>query len=215
VKVLAFDTSKTAGWAFHDTRDHISAIKCGVLEFPDKASIEYCADQMGLKVTALIKEFRPDFVVMETALKMSPGGTLATVVSCMLHGAVLSTVGNFGIPWGTMSSQTWRSMFYGKGFKPPFKVHKLKTPDKKTGKTERIEYLWKEAIVTQCEREGIVLPTKKTIAHNAGEAAAIAYCWHGATIHAGRYRPAFMAFLQQRNTKPASQTSDLFSGAAA
>ena len=201
MKVLAFDTSKSAGWAFFDTSRHVSSIRCDVLEFPAKASIEYCADQMGLKVTKLIKEFRPDFVVMETALKMSPGGTMATVVSCMLHGAVLSTVANFGIPWGTISSATWRKMFYGQGFKPPFKVHQLKKPDPKTGKTERLEYLWKEAIVTQCEREGIVLPAKKTVAHNAGEAAAIAVCWRGAEIHAGRYRPAFQGFLQQRNER--------------
>lgn len=203
MKVLAFDTSKTAGWAFFETTKHVSSIKCGVLEFPDKASIEYCADQMGLKVTALIKEYRPDFVIMETALKMSPGGTMATVVSCMLHGAVLSTVANFGIPWGTISSQTWRSMFYGKGFKPPQKITKLPKPDK-NGRWEKVENLWKEAIVTQCEREGIILPSRKTVAHNAGEAAAIAVCWRGAEIHAGRYRPAFQTFLQHRNERPAA-----------
>ena len=200
MKVLGFDTSKSAGWAFYDTSKHISSIKCGVLEFPAKASIEYCADQMGLKVTALIREHKPDFVVMETALKMSPGGTMATVVSCMLHGAVLSTVANFGIPWGTISSATWRSMFYGKGFKQPQKITKLPKPDAK-GRTEKVENLWKEAIVAQCEREGIVLPPKKSIAHNAGEAAAIAFCWRGAEIHAGRYRPAFQGFLQQRNER--------------
>lgn len=200
MKVLSFDTSKTAGWALFDTTKHLSSIQCGVLEFPAKASIEYCADQMGLKVSKLIKEFRPDFVIMETALKMSPGGTLATVVSCMLHGAVLSTVANFGIPWGTISAATWRLMFYGKGFKPPQKVTKLSKPDSK-GRMEKVENLWKEAIVTQCEREGIVLPTKKTVAHNAGEAAAIAVCWRGAEIHAGRYLPAFQAMLQRRNER--------------
>ncbi|WP_105436388.1 hypothetical protein [Neorhizobium tomejilense] len=200
MKILSFDTSKSAGWAFFDTSKHISSIKCEVLEFPAKASIEYCADQMGLKVTKLIKEFRPDFVIMETALKMSPGGTMATVVSCMLHGAVLSTVANFGIPWGTISAGTWRSMFYGKGFKPPQKITKLAKPDRK-GRWEKVENLWKEAIVAQCEREGIILPTKKTVAHNAGEAAAIAVCWRGAEIHAGRYVPAFQGFLQQRNER--------------
>lgn len=211
MKVLSFDTSKMAGWAFFDTEKHVSSIRCGVLEFPKKASIEYCADQMGLKVAKLIKEFRPDFVIMETALKMSPGGTLATVVSCMLHGAVLSTVANFGIPWGTISSGTWRAMFYGKGFKPPHRVIKLAKPDKK-GKMEKIEYLWKEAIITQCEREGIILPSTKEAAHNAGEAAAIAICWRGAQIHAGRYIPAFQTMLQQRNTRAGG---DLFQGAQA
>lgn len=210
MRVLAFDTSKTAGWAFFETGSHVSSIKCDVLEFPPKASIEYCADQMGLKVTALIREFEPDFVIMETALKMSPGGTMATVVSCMLHGAVLSTVANFGIPWGTISSATWRSMFYGKGFKPPQKITKLSKPDAK-GRMEKVENLWKEAIVNQCQQEGIVLPSRKGVAHNAGEAAAIAICWRGADIHAGRYRPAFQGFLQQRNERSAG---DLFGSAA-
>lgn len=200
MRILSFDTSKQAGWAFYQTDKHVSSIRCDVLEFPAKASIEYCADQMGLKVAGLIKEHRPDFVIMETALKMSPGGTMATVVSCMLHGAVLSTVANFGIPWGTISSATWRKMFYGKGFKPPQKITKLSKPDR-NGKMEKVENLWKEAIVIQCEREGIILPSKKTTAHNAGEAAAIAVCWRGAEIHAGRYRPAFQSFLQQRNDR--------------
>jgi Holliday junction resolvasome RuvABC endonuclease subunit len=211
MKVLSFDTSKKAGWARYETGKHPSSIKCGVLEFPDKASIEYCADQMGLKVTALIKEERPDLVIMETALKMSPGGTMATVVSCMLHGAVLATIANYGIPWVTISSGTWRSMFYGKGYKPPQKITKLAKPDSK-GRWEKVENLWKEAIVIQCELEGIVLPTKKTIAHNAGEAAAIAICWRGGTLHAKRYEPAFKSFLQQRNDRSAAP--DLFGSAA-
>ncbi len=188
--ILALDTSKTAGYAVFQSNKHPSSIICNVLEFPAKASIEYCADQMGLKIRGLIKEYKPDFVVMETALKMSPTGTLATVVSCMLHGAVLATVGNFGLPWGTISAATWRKAFYGKGFKPPL--------DNK-GKND-----WKAAAVAQCELEGIVLPTRKTVSHNAAEAAAIAICWRHAEIHAGRYIPAFQSFLQQRNDRSAA-----------
>jgi len=211
MKVLSFDTSKTAGWAFYETGKHPSSIKCGVLEFPANASIEYCADQMGLKCSALIKEFRPDLIIMETALKMSPGGTMATVVSCMLHGAVLATIANYGIPWVTISSATWRAMFYPKGFKPPQKITKLAKPDR-NGKMEKVENLWKVAIVNQCELEGIVLPTRKTIAHNAGEAAAIAICWRGGKLHAKRYEPAFQSFLQQRNERTAAP--DMFAGVA-
>lgn len=201
MRVLALDTSKTAGFACFETDKHPSAMRCDVLEFPAKASIEYCADQMGNKIKGLIREFKPEFVIMETALKMSPTGTTATVVSCMLHGAVLATVGNFGIPWGTISAATWRKMFFGTGFKPPL--------DKK-GKND-----WKTAAVDQCVREGIVIPSRKTIAHNACEAAAIAICWRGATIHAGRYIPPFQAMLQQRNNPAPKQSGDLFHGAAA
>lgn len=214
MRVMGLDVSKSAGFSLFETNKHPSSIKCDVLEFPAKASIEYCADQMGLKVTGLIREFQPEFVIMEAALKMSPTGTTATVVSCMLHGAVLATVGNFGIPWGTISAATWRKMFYGAGFKPPQKITKLSKPDSK-GRWEKVENLWKEAIVAQCEREGIVLPSRKTVAHNAAESAAIAICWRGATIHAGRYVPAFQEMLKQRNSHSQKSTSDLFGGAAA
>lgn len=201
MKVMALDTSKNAGFAIFDTAKHVSAIICGVMEFPDKASIEYCSDQMGLKIAALIKEHRPDFVVMETALKMSPTGTLATVVSCMLHGAVLATVGNFGLPWGTISAATWRKAFFGQGFKPPLKKQGAKMAND-----------WKGAAIAQCELEGIALPAKKATRDNAAEAAAIAICWRLAEIHAGRYRPAFQSFLQQRNERTAAP--DMFAGAA-
>lgn len=204
MRVLALDTSKTAGFACFETDKHPSAMRCDVLEFPAKASIEYCADQMGNKIKGLIREFKPEFVIMETALKMSPTGTTATVVSCMLHGAVLATVGNFGIPWGTISAATWRKMFFGKGFQPPQKFNKAK---------KKNENDWKTAAVEQCEREGITLPSRKTVAHNAAEAAAIAICWRAAEIHAGRYIPAFQAMLQKRNARP--EAADLFAGASA
>jgi Holliday junction resolvasome RuvABC endonuclease subunit len=211
--ILGLDISKHAGWAVYDTKRDAPAIENGVLEFPEKASVEYCADQMGLKITALIKKYRPDFIVLEAALKMSPGGTLATVISCMLHGAALATIANFGVPWGTIASATWRSMFFPNGFKPEYKIHKLKKPDPKTGRTERKEYLWKEAVLKKCELDHIPLPSKKSTADNAAEASAIAICWRGAEIKAGRYREPFQKLLQQRNEREA--TSDLFAGEAA
>ena len=191
MKVLGLDVSKHAGWAIWETHRSISSIRCNVLEFPPKASIEYCADQMGQKISALIKDHKPDFVVLETALKMSPGGSAVSIVSsCMLHGAVYATLGNWGKPWGTISVGTWRKMFFGQGFVAPLDAK---------GKKD-----WKRAAIEQCEREGIELPSKKTIKDNAAEAAALAVCWRGAEIHAGRYIPAFQGFLQQRNERVAA-----------
>ncbi|MEH3109060.1 MAG: hypothetical protein PGN22_03020 [Agrobacterium cavarae] len=199
MRVLGLDVSKHAGWALWETKHSLASIRCDVMEFPDKASIEYCADQMGLKVTKLIKDERPDFIVLETALKMSPKGTAATVSSCMLHGAVYATLGNWAKPWGTISAATWRKMFFGAGYKPPLDKH---------GKND-----WKRAAIEQCELEGITLPTKKATRDNAAEAAALAVCWRGVEIHAGRYRPAFQDFLQQRNERTPS--GDLFAGVGA
>lgn len=188
MKVLGLDVSKHAGWAIWDTQRSISSICCDVLEFPAKASIEYCSDQMGLKITTLMRDHSPDFVVLETALKMSPGGSAVSIVSsCMLHGAVYATLGNWNKPWGTISVGTWRKLYFGQGFVCP-----LDAKNKKD---------WKRAAIEQCEREGIQLPSKKTIRDNAAEAAALAICWRGAEIHAGRYREAFQGFLQQRNER--------------
>ncbi|MGP4665959.1 hypothetical protein [Agrobacterium pusense] len=115
-------------------------------------------------------------------------------LSCMLHGAVYATLGNWGKPWGTISAATWRKMFFGAGYKPPLDNH---------GKND-----WKRAAIEQCELEGIILPAKKATRDNAAEAAALAVCWRGVEIHAGRYRPAFQDFLQQRNERAPS--GDLF-----
>lgn len=206
MKVLGLDISKHAGWAVWETHRSLASITCDVLEFPPKASIEYCADQMGLKITALVKEHKPDFIVLETAMKMSPAGTTATVVSCMLHGAVYATLGNWGKPWGTISSATWRKMFFPKDFVPPQIPIMGKDGQQEKDKYGRLKFKsdWKRAAIEQCEMEGITLPTKKTIKDNAAEAAALAVCWRAANIHAGRYIQPFQSFLQGRNERGAA-----------
>ncbi|MCB5205033.1 hypothetical protein LH464_21440 [Neorhizobium sp. T786] len=196
--IMALDTSKTAGFAVWDTARHVTAMKTGVLEFEPDHSVEYCAGQMGLKIVRLIRENNPDFIVMESAIKTTMNGAAATIISNQLHGAVIATCTNMGVLWGTLAVQTWRAMFFGSGFKPAFKVHKLKKPDRKTGKLERIEYLWKDAAVEACERDGISLPSKKTIAHNAAEAAAMCFCWRNAIIHTDRDKLRFEELMKRR-----------------
>jgi hypothetical protein len=225
--ILGLDISKTTGWAIFETWADASKIATGIISFPEKAHIEYCADQMQAKLADLLKSYKKanpptasmpdgaeiDFAVIETALKVSPKRDSASIVSsCMLHGAVLATLSRFKIPWGTIHSQTWRSHFFVNGFKPPQKM----VTDKKTGKP-KFENDWKSAVVARCERDGIVLPTQKTLAHNAAEAAAIAqlYFLREVEFHAKRYEPAITAIRQQHNAKMPRMNNDLFSGAAA
>lgn len=185
--IMALDTSKKAGFAVWRTEKHPSSMLTGVMQFKDGASIEYCAGQMGLKIVALLREHKPDFVIMEESIKTVMKGPSATIVSNMLHGAVIATCENMHVLWGTIPVQTWRKMFFGQGFKPP--------PDKH-GKND-----WKAAAVASCENAGITIPTQKTISHNAAEAAAMAYCWRGAEIHTDRDRTRFMELLQRRNDR--------------
>lgn len=194
--ILGLDLASVTGWALWDTAKHRSSIECGVLEFPPKASVEYRAAQIGLKLTELIRDCKvrygrkPDMAVAEEAMKLSLKGTQSTIVSCMLHGAVYGTLANHGIMWGTMSVQTWRSQFYGRGNRPPQKMVK-----KKVNGVEQMVSAddWKQAAIDACEQMGVTLPASKAKAHNAAESVAVACCWEKARIHAGRYEQRFIA----------------------
>lgn len=185
--IMALDTSKKAGFAVWRTERDPSSMLTGVMQFKDGESIEYCAGQMGLKIVAMLREHKPDFVIMEESIKTVMKGASATIVSNMLHGAVIATCENMHVLWGTIPIQSWRRMFFGQGFKPPL--------DNK-GKND-----WKAAAVASCERAHINIPTQKTISHNAAEAAAMAFCWRAAEIHTDRDRQRFMELLQRRNDR--------------
>jgi hypothetical protein len=225
--ILGLDISKTTGWAIFETWADPSKIATGIISFPEKASIEYCADQMQAKLADLLKNYKKanpataempdgaeiDFAVIETALKASPKKDSSSIVSsCMLHGAVLATLSRFKIPWGTIASQSWRSHFFADGFKPPQKM----IINKKTGKP-RFENDWKTPVVNACERDGISLPPQTTLAHNAAEAAAIAQLYFLKEVkhHAGRYEPAIKAIREQHLTKSTRNSNDLFAEHAA
>ena len=156
---------------------------------PDKADHYYTADQIGLKTRTMIKDYgKPDFAVLEeqSLAKIGKSSADAMIYPWVATSAIVSVLANYGIPYGTIPPGTWRKMFFGTGFKPPLD---------KDGKND-----WKSAAVGACERHGIILPSQKTIAHNAAEACALAICWRGAKLHAKRYEPAFLGLLQQRNS---------------
>ncbi len=209
MKVISFDPSKTTGWAWRDcSRDH-SAIRCGVFQMPDKANHYYTADQIGLKVAGLIKGLmadkevgKPDFAVLEEQSLAKIGNTSADamIYPWLATSAIVATLANFGIPYGTLPAGTWRVAFYGQGFKPPLD---------RNGKKD-----WKSAAITACEQMNISLPPQKTLAHNAAEACALAICAQikAVKLHANRYHPALMALQMARNTRPAS--ADLFGAQA-
>lgn len=201
MKTFAFDPSKSTGWSVFETTKDYSAMPCGVLQMPKNSDHYYTGDQIGLKVRALIKEHgKPDFAVLEeqSLAKIGTTSADAMIYPWVATAAIVATLANYGVPYGTIPPGTWRKMFFGERFKPPVDAK---------GKND-----WKAAAVAMCERHGITLPTQKAIAHNAAEACALAICWRGAKLHARRYEPAFMDLLQRRNTR---QPNDLFAGEAA
>ncbi|MBB3411240.1 hypothetical protein FHT87_005193 [Rhizobium sp. BK316] len=191
--IASFDPSKHTGYCWYDTSKHHSAIRCGVMEVPKGSDHYFTGDQIGLKVTRLIRELgKPDFVVLEEQSLAKIGNTSADAMlyPWIATSAIVATISNFGIAYGTIPPATWRKLFFGERFQPPL--------DNK-GKKD-----WKAAAVAECERLEITLPAQKAISHNAAESCALAICWRGAKLHARRYEPAFLALLQRRNERSAA-----------
>lgn len=214
MKVWGWDPSKTSGIAEWQTERDRSSIWCDIVRMPEECDPYQYSVQTTRKLVKLIKERgKPDIGVVEQQSLNSMGNNLEGVIYTWGGAQVFCGVmGLYGVPVVRIAPQSWHGPFFGQGFKPPQKIHKLKKPDPRTGKTEKVENLWKVAVVTACEDMGIVLPKPDSLAHNAADACALAICWHYAKAIDEEYHPQFMHLRQQRNTRAGG---DLFGGAAA
>jgi hypothetical protein len=200
--ILGFDPSKSTGWCSFDPAQqkkdgNFSHIKCGVFQMPDGADHYYTGDQIGLKVVSLLRSIKertgsyPKFAVLEQQILAKVGNTSADamIYPWVATSAIVATLANFGIPYGTLMPASWRKIFFGQGFTPSL--------DKK-GKKD-----WKSAAVDECLRIGIELPKQKALAHNAAEACALAICWgaRDLKLHAGRYHEPWLNLIQARNER--------------
>lgn len=201
--IIAFDPSKSTGYCIFDSSRHYSAIETGVLDMPPKADAYFTADQLGLKVVALLKACKekhgrlPDFAVLEQQIeaqvKSAQGQNFAgSIFPWIASSSIVSTLARFSIPYGTLMPSTWRKMFFGAGFKPPIDAK---------GKKD-----WKTAAITHCEQMGIILPKLKAHKDDAAEACALAICWAAKdmNLHAGRYHAPWLALQQGRNERGAA-----------
>jgi hypothetical protein len=91
-----------------------------------------------------------------------------------LASAATATCDLAGVPWGLVSSRTWRPAFYGKGFK-----------------AESSE-AWKKAAVDRARMLGIVLPGTKKAQMDAAEAVGVAWSWQKCTQIATRHHQSFV-----------------------
>lgn len=202
--IIGFDPSKGSGYALLDTAKDFSAIETGVMEMPAKADAYFTADQIGLKVTALLRKCKdergqyPDFAVLEQQIEtqVSMGGRgqsfAGSIYPWIATSAIVATLANFKIPYGTLMPASWRKSFYGQGYKPPLD---------KNGKKD-----WKNAAIARCEEMGISLPTRKALADDAAEACALAICWasRDMNLHARRYQEPWLNLIQRRNERVAA-----------
>lgn len=219
VRVLGLDVSTCTGYGFWNSSAHVSAITAGVIELPESRKLpntgktdyhwdDWRVAQVGPKVYKLLKEFKPDLVLVEERLRFSKTGDGGFAMSNAIHGAIYSHCCTMGVLFGTIPVQSWRVAAYGEGYKQPLvpdldrqRNQKL---DKKTGKPLFKAKDWGDIAVEKCESLGISLPAKKEISHNAAEAALIAMLWRchkRINIPEKRAHDRYIELLQRPNSK--------------
>jgi cytochrome c553 len=202
--ILGLDLSTCTGFAFWDTARHFSSIEAGVVELQSAkdAHDDWRVAQMGIKTSNLIKQYRPDFVLIEERLRFSKSGDKAFAMSNAIHGAVLSHLCSWNMLFGVIPVRSWHAAAYGEKFTRPLVEERDRNGNQKrdnAGKPLFKQKDWKQVAVEKCEQLGIALPGKKTVAHNAAEAAIIAMCWrchNRITVPSKRDHARYIALLQ-------------------
>lgn len=147
----------------------------GTLGAPDFAAIEMpqrSVTRFERKKTDLTGE-RTDLTINPNALQLSA-----------LAGAVVSVLDLNGVPWGLVAPVTWRSAYFGKGFKPS-------------------DGDWKAAAIRYAELQGVALPSTKKASRDAAEALGIMSAWSRCTFVPARHQQAFMDLRANGARQPA------------
>lgn len=89
-----------------------------------------------------------------------------------LAGGAVAALDIAGIPWGLVAVSTWRSAYFGKGYKPPIG--------------------WKESAVDLAQLQNIILPETAKARRDAAEAVGIAVAWERCTFIPARHHQSFV-----------------------
>lgn len=137
--ILGLDGAQNTGWALYDTAaGSLSSIKAGVIKAAGD-DYEHKAASLGQGLVKLIREYRPDFIVIEMPIRSLPAarqvrrvkfmgeeqleeaggmGLNAVISSNQMVGALSAIVGAFQIPFEMIAPVTWRKQFLGFGTRP-------------------------------------------------------------------------------------------------
>ncbi|MCZ4500982.1 MAG: hypothetical protein JWQ74_3537 [Marmoricola sp.] len=193
--VMGLDLATNSGWAVRDSAKHRSSIECGVISVGEY-DWETKYGSFSVQLLALVRQHKPDFVAIERpehgvrqfkkagkpdltgqaqeTATINPGALQLTGIV----GAAVTVCTLMNIPCGFIAANSWRPIYYGKGFRPPVKLVR----DRKTGKQREDGLDWKQAAIDACDREGIKLPTNKDDQRDAAEAVAVCTCWAKTTV---------------------------------
>lgn len=202
MRVMGFDPSKTSGISDWNTRQDHSSIWCDLLRMPDECDHYWFGVQIQRKIIKVIKERgKPDIGVVEQQSLNSMGNNLDGVIYPWTAAlAFVGILGAYGIPVVRIAPQSWHSVFFGKGFKPP---QKPVTKTIKGQKVKTFENDWKTACVKACQDMGIDLPKPASLSHNGADACALAICWRAANPISEEYHTRFIELVQNRGEKAA------------
>lgn len=89
-----------------------------------------------------------------------------------LAGAVVAVLDICRVPWGLIAPVSWRSAYFGKGYKP--------AQD------------WKQSAIEMARLQKVPLPATVKAQRDAAEALGIAVAWQRCTFIPARHRAAFM-----------------------
>lgn len=223
MRVWGIDPSSKCGLAIWDTETNVASAHCEVIENSSEGDYYWFSEQMGRKLVNRVGEFgEPDLIVIEQGSESTQGTGVNGVIWCWnVIGSVVSLMGVYGKPIAIISPAGWRKPFFGRDYNPPQKPVTERVFENGVKITRQViekgkpkfKNDWKAAIIQKCADDGITLPNKASVAHNAGEAFGVAHSWSHSKVINPAHHKAFMALLQQRNERAPS--GDLFAGAGA
>lgn len=186
--ILGMDIATSTGMCWMDTSALPRDWRCLAIS----AEGAFQEEKTGDLAVFLSEEFgktRPDFVAIEMprrdvaaypkSVRDPKTGKMKTVHTVnadqlllpALASAATTACDLAGIPWGLISSRTWRPAYYGKGFMPDD---------------------WKQAAIDRAILQGIQLPETLKAQRDAAEAVGIASSWMKCTQIAERHHQAFL-----------------------
>lgn len=183
--ITGLDIATSTGIAWVDPSQPPSTWRCLALE-AEGDTVWDAVDDFDHALRTLLEETRPDFAVIERPLGVvvDYGGSNAapgdkrminakTVIKlAALAGAAIGVLNGLNIPFGLIADKTWRTAYYGSGYKPAEN--------------------WKASAVDMAHLQGVPLPETKKAAHDAAEAVGIAVSWQRVNTIPVRHQRAFM-----------------------
>jgi hypothetical protein len=190
ITVLGLDIATYCGVCWKEAGVPASDWRCYVIESEGDNSEDKAGD-LAMALAGEFKTRRPDFAAIEMPQRSvtqfgkegDDGERKQTINPNALQlsglaGGAVACLDLHGIPWGLVAPSTWRSAYFGKGYKPLID--------------------WKQSAIDMANIQKIVLPPTKKAQRDAAEAVGISVAWERCTFVPERHQRAFMALRTGR-----------------